>query len=164
MREYVDFTLQNTDGDYVTLSEELKNNNALLMFYRGTFWPVWVNQMVQVHHMYEEVLKLNTKIYAISVDDLPKAQAMKEKTGVDFDILSDDSLKVINGYHMRDDELMDWDFIDDKVRKTIRMRFISLSSYILIDQKGYIQYQWSGHYRFRPEIDQIIDILRKIGT
>lgn len=37
MREYVDFTLQNTDGDYVTLSEELKNNNALLMFYRGTF-------------------------------------------------------------------------------------------------------------------------------
>lgn len=37
MNKYIDFTLPSTNGYEITLSEELKENNVLLMFYRGTF-------------------------------------------------------------------------------------------------------------------------------
>jgi len=37
MRKYRDFTLKNSNGKDVTISEELKRNKVLLLFYRGTF-------------------------------------------------------------------------------------------------------------------------------
>ncbi len=37
MKKYIDFTLENSNGKEITISEELKNNKVFLLFYRGTF-------------------------------------------------------------------------------------------------------------------------------
>ncbi len=37
MKKYKDFTLRSSNGKEITISEELKRNKVLLLFYRGTF-------------------------------------------------------------------------------------------------------------------------------
>jgi peroxiredoxin len=113
--------------------------------------------------MYKELQDLNTKVFAISVDNSEKAEIMKEKTKASFDFLCDESMEVINLYDLKDHELMNWDFIDGKVRKTKTSRSISLSAYVLINNKGYIPYSWSGHYSLKPKIEDVIEVLKKIG-
>ena len=164
MRKLIDFTLKNSEGKDITLSDELKNNHVWMLFYRGTFWGAWVRQMTQVRHDYDRVKETGTKILAISVDGQDKAQIMKEKTEVEFDILCDENLDVINKYALVDDELMNWDYIDGKVRKTRSDRHISLSANILVNQKGFIVSTWSGHYRYRPTIDSTIEILTEMNN
>ena len=104
MKKYIDFTLKNSNGKEITISEELKNNKVFLLFYRGTFWGVWVKQMAQVRHLKTEIDNTGTKVYAISVDGAEKASAMKRKTRFDYDILCDEKLEVINLYGLVDDE------------------------------------------------------------
>ena len=127
MKQYIDFELENTFGDSVSFSRELESNNVLLMFYRGTFWGSWVQQLKHVVHVYKDVLSLNTKIYAISVDGKDKASIMREIANVPFDILCDENLEVIKKYNLVDDELMSWDYVNGKARKTSNKRRISLS-------------------------------------
>jgi len=162
MRKYRDFTLKNSNGKDVTISEELKRNKVLLLFYRGTFWGAWVNQMMQVRHVYSEILETGTKIYGVSVDNEEKTKVMIDKTGVKFDLSSDESLKVIDMYNFRDDELMNWDYLNGLVRKSKESRPISLSGYVLINQDGFIQYEWSGHYNLRPLPENVLNILSKV--
>ncbi len=115
--------------------------------------------MMQVRHVYSEILETGTKIYAVSVDNEEKTKVMIDKTDVQFDLLSDESLKVIDMYNFRDDELMNWDYLNGLVRKSKEFRPISLSGYVLINQEGFIQYEWSGHYNLRPLPEDVLNIL-----
>lgn len=121
-----------------------------------------MNGLVQLHQEYENVLKTDTKILAISVDNPEKAEAMKEKTGVEFDLLCDENLEVIKAYHLVDEQLAGWDYIDGKSRKTKEARNIALSANIIIDKNGTILSDWRGHYNFRPSATETIDLLKKI--
>ncbi len=118
--------------------------------------------MMQVHHEYKKVLETETVILAISVDGQENAKIMKEKTGVQFDILCDSNLDVIKLYGLSDEEPMNWDYTDGKTRKSKEARTISLSANILINQKGFIQSNWSGHYNSRPSIESTLEILKKM--
>jgi len=112
--------------------------------------------------MYDQVVETGTKVLAISVDGQTNANVMKEKTGVSFDILCDETLDVIRLYNLEDDELMLWDYIDGKSRKSNEPRTISLSANILINQQGTIISEWNGHYNYRPSPEQTLEILRRI--
>lgn|GEM_PF-2912507 len=112
---------------------------------------------------YKRIKELNAEVIAISVDDTIKAKAMKEKTNATFDIFCDEELVAVMLYDLVDDELMDWDYIDNLNRKTKDKRKISLSANIIINQDGNIVDFWSGHYNLRPSIESTIEILRKIS-
>lgn len=162
MRKFKDFTLKTSDGTDVTLSEVLKDNKAWLLFYRGAFWGVWAKELVQLHQVYDRIVETGTKVLAISVDGQANANVMKEKTGVNFDILCDENLDVIQKYNLEDEELIRWDFINGKSRKIKEPRSISLSANILINKQGTIISEWNGHYSFRPSSEETLEILRRI--
>lgn len=161
MNKFLDFTLQNTEGKTITISEELQNNNVVLLFYRGTFWGAWVKQLKQVGYYAEDINETNTKYYAISVDDTLKAKVMKTQTEFPYDILVD-GMDVIKQYGLVDEEQIEWDYIDEKIRKTKIKRDISLSATIIISQKGIVEYFYNGHYRYRPDNEQVLAVLKNL--
>lgn len=112
-------------------------------------------------HLYNEFLDKNTKMFAISVDTLEAADAMKKETETDVDILYK-GLDVIKNYGLLDQEKTQWDYFDGKIRKTIESREMSLSATLLIDMNGTILYQWQGHYRYRPTFDTLIPIVESL--
>jgi len=116
-----------------------------------------------VRHAKDQIDNTNTKIYAISVDGADKANSMIRKTRFDYDILCDEKLNVIKLYGLIDDEQLKWDYIDNKVQRVEEFRTVSLAATILINQNGFIEYQWSGNYNLRPSIDETIKVLKVIG-
>lgn len=117
---------------------------------------------MQLHQIYEEIVKTNTRVLAISVDGKENANVMIEKTGIQFDILCDEALEVIRMYNLEDDDKMVWDFIDGKSRKVKTPRSISLSANVLINQQGTIISQWQGHYNYRPHPELTIASLKNM--
>lgn len=162
MKKFIDFELSNTEGVTISLKEEIRSNNVLLLFYRGTFWGVWVKQLMQVRQLEEEIKKTNTKILAISVDDNERLLAMKKKTRVSFDFLSDPDLEITKRYGLVDDQLVTSDYIDNMPVRTGTPREVALSATIIINKEGFIEYLWSGGYSNRPNTEDVLKILRKI--
>lgn len=93
--------------------------------------------------------RYNTIILGISVDSPEDAKEFQEKLDLSFPLLSDEDRFAIESYD-----------VSDTVAKNGKL--IALSANIVINQKGEIVYYHKGHYKDRPSIDDMIEILEKI--
>lgn len=159
MRKFRDFTLRNQDGEEVTLSEELKNNHAWLIFYRGNFWGAWLRELSQVVENYQRILDCNTKVYAISTDGLEGTKEFYERIDSNFDFLSDEDAETVNLYEMANSSLHKKKYYNGE-QIECEPRTISLCGNVLINKNGKELFYQKGVWSIRPGIEDMIQQIR----
>lgn len=93
--EAPDFTLQDTNGGTYTLSESIKKNPVVLVFYRGD-WCAWCQlQTAQLAKVYNEFIEAGVEIWAISPQDRERNQAFQDKRKIQYPILEDNNQDII---------------------------------------------------------------------
>jgi len=101
-----DFTLEDMQGNQVTLSAAKGKAPTVLVFYRGYWCPFCAHQLSELRSL----LKANepVRFLAISVDDHEKTKQLMEKIAADgngpvnYTMLSDPGHKIIDAYGLHD--------------------------------------------------------------
>ncbi|MDF1813613.1 MAG: peroxiredoxin-like family protein [Verrucomicrobiales bacterium] len=93
-----DFSLPNATGKLITLSEELKNGPVVLTWYRGGWCPYCNIQLAAYQAVLPEIEAHGAKLIAVSPELPDKALSTKEKNELQFQVLTDQNLKVAREY------------------------------------------------------------------
>lgn len=93
------FILPNVLNANVSLDKLLEDNEFIVLnFYRGTWCPYCNLELKALQGINEELIKLNTKLIAISPQTPDTSLTTKEKNELEFEVLSDVDSKVIKDY------------------------------------------------------------------
>ncbi len=104
--EAPDFTLEDMQGNQVTLSAARGKASTVLVFYRGYWCPFCAHQLAELRSL----MKANEgiRVLAVSVDDHEKTKQLMEKIAADgngpvnYTMLSDPGHKIIDAYGLHD--------------------------------------------------------------
>lgn len=83
------FTLQNSNGENVSLDELLKNGKTLLLFFPLAFSSVCTEEMCMARDNMKMYNSLNVQVVGISVDSFFTLKAFKKANNINFTLLSD---------------------------------------------------------------------------
>lgn len=92
-----DFTLLNEEGNEVSLSQYL-GKKVILYFYPKDMTSGCTTQACSFQDHYQQFIDLNTVIIGISKDSVKSHAKFAEKYGLNFQLLSDENLEVIQAY------------------------------------------------------------------
>ena len=135
-----DFTLPNVRGELVRLSQFFPQNPVLLLFVRGDWCP-GCHMMLRTYERYKErFYAKNVVILGIGPDPLGVNQAMIERLGVSFQMLSDETFSVIRRYGNA--------YQNAFLQKTAAGYDIGvpLPAAYLVDRQGIVRYISSAEY------------------
>lgn len=128
MNKAPEFTLQNTDGENVSLEDYKAQQNVVLLFFPLAFSGVCTKELCSTRDNLKIYESLDAKVIGISIDSFFALKAFKEANNLNFSLLSDFNKEVSRKY----DSLYD-DFYG--------MKGVSKRSVFLIDKEGRIAYQ-----------------------
>jgi peroxiredoxin len=94
----IDFTLNNGEGEPVTLSEQLRAHHILLLFYRGQWCPYCIDQLESLEAVLPELESYNVKLIAVSPDEASAVKNTQRQFGQLYTFLSDTKLEVTAQY------------------------------------------------------------------
>jgi peroxiredoxin len=135
-----DFELPTTRGETIRLSQFFPNNPVLLLFVRGDWCP-GCHMMLRTYERYKErFYAKNVVILGIGPDPLGVNQAMIERLGVSFRMLSDETFSVIRRYGNA--------YQNAFLQKTMAGYDpgVPLPAAYLIDRQGIVRYISSAEY------------------
>ena len=92
------FTLQNFQGNAVSLSDFSGKENILLVFNRGFVWPFCQRHMAQLRQDYAEFIKRRTQIIVLGPEDAQAFAAYWKKNDLPFIGLPDPKTSVLKLY------------------------------------------------------------------
>ncbi len=142
-----DFSLKDSNGDEVKLSNYRGRVNVLLAFYRGESDPYSMRWLSGLNDDYLFFRSLETDVLAISPDDVNKTRDTVTRYKIPFRLLSDPNLKVIREYSVFDD----LENGDD-------------ASVFIIDKNGKIRYKCVGIVPSDlPPNDKLMETIRDIS-
>jgi len=143
--EAPDFELEDQNGKKVRLSQLRGRKNVLLAFFPFAFSPVCTNELGELKEKEDVIIKLDTNILAASVDSTWTQKAFAKELNVKFSLLSDFGKKAIPLYGA---------LYEDKgfAKRTI----------FVIDKKGKVAYKREYDPGTQPDIQEAIDVLRKL--
>ena len=101
-----DFTLEDIQGNQVTLSATRGKAATVLVFYRGYWCPFCAHQLSELRSLLKADEQV--RVLAVSVDDHEKTKQLIDKIAADgngavnFTMLSDPGHKVIDAYGLHD--------------------------------------------------------------
>lgn len=143
-----DFTLENQDGEQVTLSQ-YEGKNIVLYFYPKDMTPGCTTQACDFRDNYNEFNELNTVILGISPDPIERHQKFINKHELPFPLLADTENEVANLYGV-------W-----KLKKMFGKEFYGIErSTFIIDTEGIIQKEWR-RVRVKGHIDKTIEYIKE---
>jgi peroxiredoxin len=93
-----DFTLQNTEGQEVTLSELIEVEQVVLLFFPLAFSPTCTDEMCTMRDNMKLYNSLGAKVIGISVDSFFTLKAFKRAENINFMLLSDFNKEVSGRY------------------------------------------------------------------
>lgn len=94
-----DFILPNAVNKLISLSNELKNNDYIVLnFYRGSWCPYCNIELNALKKINNEINSLNAKIIAISPETPDLSLSIQEKYNLEFEVLSDKDYLVEKEY------------------------------------------------------------------
>ncbi len=95
----VDFTLLNSDGKEVTLSDEVKQGNVLLLFFPLAFSSVCTEELCTARNNMKLYNSLDTNVIAVSVDSFFTLKEFKKSNNLNFTLLSDFNKEISAEYN-----------------------------------------------------------------
>lgn len=143
-----DFTLQNQDGEEVSLSQ-YKGKNIVLYFYPKDMTPGCTTQACDFRDNYSEFDKLNTIILGISPDPIERHQKFIEKHDLPFQLLADTEKEVAELYDV-------W-----KLKKMFGREYYGIErSTFIIDAEGVVQEIWR-RVRVKGHIEKTLEFVKE---
>lgn len=123
-----DFTLQNTQGENITLSDFEEETNVILLFFPVAFSGTCTKELCTARDNMKLYNSLNAKVIGISVDSFFCLREFKKSENLNFTLLSDFNKEVSSQY----DALYE-DFYG--------MKGVSKRASFVIDKQGNIRFQ-----------------------
>ena len=123
-----DFTLQNTEGKKVTLSNEIGKNNIVLLFFPLAFTSTCTEELCTMRDNMKLYNALDAKLFGISVDSFFTLKEFKKAENLNFTLLSDFNKEVSENYGVLYDDYFG-------------MQGVSKRSAFVIDREGDVVYE-----------------------
>lgn len=149
-----DFTLKTKTAngiEEVKLSDNYKQEQTVLLFFPLAFTSVCTKEICMATDDYDEYMKLNAKVYGISVNSPYTLEAWAKANSIKITLLSDWDREVSSAYG---------------VVKEIPLgkNKISKRSVFVISKEGVVKYKWieSGEDNF-PDFKAVKEALRGDG-
>ncbi|AZZ97711.1 thioredoxin-dependent thiol peroxidase [Pseudoalteromonas sp. R3] len=92
------FTLENQDGESISLSTLLESNQVLVYFYPKALTPGCTVQAEQLRDHKEQLAQYNTVAVGISPDPVKKLKNFETKKELNFDLLSDEDHAIADAF------------------------------------------------------------------
>ena len=92
------FSLQNQQGDKVSLKDFKAKKNVVIYFYPKASTPGCTVQACGIRDSAAAFKKLNTVVLGISPDPIKRLQNFIDKQGLNFDLLSDEDHSIADKY------------------------------------------------------------------
>ncbi|MCG7533720.1 thioredoxin-dependent thiol peroxidase [Pseudoalteromonas sp. OOF1S-7] len=92
------FTLQNQDGESISLSTLLESHQVLVYFYPKALTPGCTVQAEQLRDHKEQLAQHNTVAVGISPDPVKKLKNFETKKELNFDLLSDEDHAIADAF------------------------------------------------------------------
>jgi peroxiredoxin len=165
-----EFSLPDSQGNLVTLSETLQKGPVVLSFYRGSWWPYCVVELRELHGAVSNQTEIQTSILAISPERTENSAALAKQLQVSFPLLSDVKGQVMHDYRVA------W-VIPQSIRDLYLKLFkrdlnvintgagwiLPVPATYIINQDGVIVHRYVNEdYTTRMEPADIVDILRSL--
>ena len=99
-----DFTLQDTNKDFVSFSEIKGDGKCLVLFFPLAFSSVCTKEVCSVRDNLKIYNSLNAKVLAISVDSLYSLREFKRRNNLPYPLLSDFNKEVSRQFGVLDDD------------------------------------------------------------
>ncbi|MGP0586394.1 peroxiredoxin-like family protein [Paenibacillus timonensis] len=165
-----DFTLKNSLGQPVHLSDELAKGPVVLTFYRGGWCPFCNSQLRSYQKLLPEIHALGARLIAVSPQSPDNTLSHQEKEQLEFQVLSDTNGLVAAFYNILYDvpsymqEVMTNLFQMDLAEYNATDRWIlPIPSTFMIDESGIIRSAYvNPDFMKRWEPEEILDELRKL--
>tara|TARA_B100001115_G_scaffold183414_1_gene182200 strand:- start:2515 stop:3117 length:603 start_codon:yes stop_codon:yes gene_type:complete len=93
-------TLQNEEGQSISLSEALKKGPIVLVFYRGQWCPYCNRHLSALEAIRDSLEMEGAQLFAISPEKPEYLQEMQEKTEAGFSLLYDSAYQTIIAYNL----------------------------------------------------------------
>lgn len=162
-----DFTLTESKGSAVTLSEELKKGPVVLTWYRGGWCPYCNIQLAAYQKILPQIEELGAQLIAVSPELPDKSLSTKEKNELRFPVLTDLNLKVAGQYGLVFKLTSE---VSDHYSKSFSMKDfygddssgneLPIAATYVIDQNGKIVYAFlDEEYTKRAEPKDILEAL-----
>ena len=127
--EAPDFTLLESPGKNVTLSEEVQKGPVVLVFYPADFTSVCQEELCRFRDVLADYNTMGANVLGISVDGIFSHKAFKEANGIEYPLLSDWNKTVIKNY-----DIVHEDFVG--------MKEVAKRSICVVDTDRTIVYVW----------------------
>ncbi len=92
------FSLEDQDGNKVSLKDFRDKSNVVLFFYPKALTPGCTTQACGIRDYKKEFKKINTIVLGISPDPVNKLERFTEKKDLNFPLLSDEGHKIADKY------------------------------------------------------------------
>ncbi|CAM3934205.1 MULTISPECIES: thioredoxin-dependent thiol peroxidase [Pseudoalteromonas] len=92
------FSLQNQDGETISLEELLKEQQVLVYFYPKASTPGCTVQAENLRDEKDVLAQLNTRVVGISPDPVKKLKNFETKKELNFDLLSDEDHAIAEAF------------------------------------------------------------------
>jgi peroxiredoxin len=145
------FTLQDQNGNDVSLDSLLKKGPVAVVFHRSVDWCLYCKlQMVQVQRILKKIEGAGAQVVGISYDPVEKLEGYAKRQKITFPMLADPGSKTIDAYDIR-----------SKQAPPEKSGFARHATFI-VDQKGIIRTKlFRLSYQERPAVDELIDALKE---
>ena len=143
-----DFTLQNQEGENISLSD-FKGQNVVLYFYPKDMTPGCTTQACDFRDNYDAFKDLNTVIIGISPDPIERHQKFIDKHELPFQLLADIEQEVAKQYDV-------W-----KLKKMFGKEFYGIErSTFILDKEGIIQKEYRK-VRVKGHIEETLNFVKE---
>lgn len=144
------FSLQNENGEVVSLEDFANEKYVILYFYPKDSTPGCTTQACDFRDNHEEFSELDAVILGVSPDSEESHQKFISKHGLPFSLLIDDEHEVAKKYDV-------W-----KPKKMFGREFMGIErSTFLINPEGEIVKEWRK-VRVKGHIEEALDTLKEI--
>ena len=93
-----DFSLQDQNGNEVSLTQRLQNSAVILYFYPSDFTPGCTKEACAIRDIHDEILEVGLDVIGVSPQDARSHSSFKTKHKLPFTLLCDPDKTVIRLY------------------------------------------------------------------
>jgi len=147
-----DFSLADTSGRRVVLSELRRRGPVVLVFYRGHWCPFCRRHLKRLQEHLGEIRSRGAAVVAVSSDERVLARRLSDELGLEYPVLSDLDGAVMDAYGVRN-------------RLLGIAGGIPHASVFIIDVKGIVRFrEVRRNYRRRTAPARLVRVLDEVMT
>jgi len=162
------FTLPNTEGKQISLSEFIGKGKTILVFYRGEWCRYCYTYLTALEEKFEDFKEAGANLIAITPQVRKYALSQKEKQNLSFEILTDGENKIAEAFGLKTpvpvshlEALAAAGMPLDKINGEAGKDSTPMAATYILDEEGKIVWSFINRdYRLRGEPREILDFLK----